>query len=192
MEPVKPVRWNHKTKEFNFRMLSSKLLYIPIILEILIVGFDEVYYHNRRELTRQEQIGHAFDTITVWVCLALILAVPPTYGSALVYAFLSAFSCLFITKDEFQFHKACQSGERWLHGMAYLLHPLFFISAGLLWPAMYHGVNSPRILEVIQYSGEERHFILVNAIMLILFAAYEFVPRNLIWRNEKVAFDLSQ
>lgn len=182
-------------------MLSSNFLFFPIVLQMLVVGFDEVYYHNRREISRPEQIGHALDTLTVWVCFALILLVPPSSWATLLFTSLSIFSCLFITKDEFEYHKSCVAGERWLHGLAFLLHPLSFISAGLLWPALYPApIQSPsslRSIELINYGGGERYFLLTSALLLFLFGVYEVIPRELIWGapakqfdREEVAFDL--
>jgi len=162
-------------------MLNSKTLFIPILLQLLVVGFDEVYYHNKRELLRLEQLGHALDTLTVWICFALILLVPPTSGWITLYASLSIFSCLFITKDEFEYHKFCGTGERWLHSLAFTLHPIVFIAAGFLWPALHPHTSAATSPGFIHYSGEERHFILGNTWLLFLFGAYEVLPRHFVW-----------
>lgn len=162
-------------------MLNSKALFLPILLQMLIVGFDEVYYHNKRELLRLEQLGHALDTVTVWVCFALVLLVPPTSGWVALYASLSIFSCLFITKDEFEYHKSCGPGERWLHSLAFTLHPIVFIAAGFLWPALHPHASPGTSPGFIHYTGEERHFILVNTWLLFLFGAYEVLPRHVVW-----------
>ena len=178
-------------------MLNSKFLFIPIILQFLIVGFDEVYYHNKRALQRPEQLGHALDTLTVLLPFALILLVPPSASAVLVYTVLSIFSCLFITKDELGYHNLCEAGERWLHAMAFTLHPLVFVVAGLLWPAMHLSASANRMAELIHYRGDEVYFIAGNAALLLLFGIYEVIPRDIIWvpllrlmENEKVAFDL--
>lgn len=180
-------------------MLSSKYLFLPIILQFLIVGFDEVYYHNKRVLQRSEQIGHALDTLTVLLPFALILLVPPTATAVLIYTLLSIFSCLFITKDELGYHNLCEAGERWLHAMAFTLHPLVFVAAGLLWPAMRLSTSSNQPFELLRYRGDEVYFIAGNAVLLLLFSIYEVIPRDIIWApllklmdHEKVAYDLSQ
>lgn len=177
-------------------MLSSKYLFVPIILQFLIVGFDEVYYHNKRPLQRSEQLGHALDTLTVLLPLALMLFVPPTTFAVLVYTALSIFSCLFITKDEFGYHNGCAAGERWLHALAFTIHPLVFIAAGLLWPAVRPSASTNRMAELIRYRGDEVYFIAGNAALLLLFSIYEVIPRDIIWapvlrliQSEKVAFD---
>lgn len=178
-------------------MLSSKYLFLPIILQFLIVGFDEVYYHNKRPLQRSEQLGHALDTLTVLLPFALILFVPPTAFAVLAYTLLSIFSCLFITKDELGYHNLCEAGERWLHAMAFTLHPLVFVAAGLLWPAMRLSTASNQMVGLIRYRGDEMYFLAGNAALLLLFGIYEVFPRDIIWapvlrlmENEKVAFDL--
>jgi hypothetical protein len=168
-------------------MLSSIYLFIPIILQSLIVGFDEVYFHNRRELPRQEQLGHAMDTLTVLVCFSLALLVPPTTHSVLVYTALSIFSCLFIIKDEFGWHTPCGQGERVSHALAFMLHPIVFISVGLLWPSLHPSGEvtnfAPPLLALIRYNGNERYLVTGNAVLLTLFTFYEVAPRDLIWRN---------
>ena len=184
-------------------MLSSQYLFIPIILQMLVVGFDEVYFHNRREISRPEQLGHALDTLTVLVCFILALLVPPSPGVVLVFVLLSCFSCLFIAKDEINHHESCEAGERWSHAMAFTLHPLVFISVGLLWPALHlSGAtgatgNSVQTFHFIHYVEDERLFISGIAALLTLFGLYELLPRELVWRNivrrikrREVAFDL--
>jgi hypothetical protein len=178
-------------------MLSSKYLFLPIIMQMLIVSFDEVYYHNKRPLKRSEQLGHALDTLTVLLPLALMLFIPPTTFTVLAYTILSIFSCLFITKDELGYHHCCEAGERWLHAMAFTLHPLAFIGAGLLWPAIHLSASTNRMAELIRYRGDEVYFIAGNAALLLLFGIYEVIPRDIIWapvlrlmESEKIAFDV--
>jgi len=168
-------------------MLNSIYLFVPILLQLLVVGFDEVYFHNRRELPRQEQLGHAMDTLTVLVCFALALLVPPTTHSVPVYTALSVFSCLFIIKDEFGWHNPCGQGERVSHALAFMLHPIVFVSVGLLWPALHPSGDTAgvpaSILGLIHFNGNEHYLLAGNAVLLALFTIYEVTPRELIWRN---------
>lgn len=96
------------------------------------MGIDEKLHHQRG-LTLWERLGHPLDTLTVLVTLSYILINDYSEQGQMVYITLSIFSCLFITKDEFIHTEVCSSFEHWLHAALFILHPVIFLCAGLLW-----------------------------------------------------------
>ena len=109
------------------------MLYIPLVLQALAMIVDEGVFHRRRDLPRWERIGHPLDTLTIAICLALLVAVPPSHGALHVYIALAAFSSLFVTKDEAVHARACGAGEMWLHALLFVLHPIVLAALGILW-----------------------------------------------------------
>ena len=96
-----------------------------------------------------------------------------------VYAGLSVFSCLFVTKDEPTHSKYCSSGEHWLHAVLFILHPLVLLSAGLLWLAW---LKQP--LSFIHYTGFEREFLVANTLLILAFGLYQLIYWNFIWSSD--------
>lgn len=164
-------------------MIPAKLLLLPILFQLLVVGFDECYYHNRRPLARGEQLGHAFDTISVLLCYAVVLVGVPTAKTILAYTLLSLFSCLFITKDELLYHQNCEAAENFLHALAFLIHPVVLIAVGLLWPGIHQLPPASHTIPFFHFHGDERALLMGNAALLMLFTLYELIPRERIWGN---------
>jgi hypothetical protein len=107
--------------------------YIPFLLQAGLMAADEFYFHEKRGLPAWERIGHPLDTLFTGITLsvpALFLHSPETET---IYGVLAIFSCLLITKDEFIHADYCTKTEHWIHSMLFILHPLTFISAYLLW-----------------------------------------------------------
>src|SRR5690606_12706734 len=74
---------------------------VAIALQALAMVVDEGWFHRRRGLPRWERIGHPLDTLTIALCLAWLLCVPPSESAALPgYLVLAIGSTLFVTKDE--------------------------------------------------------------------------------------------
>ncbi len=156
--------------------ISTRYLLVPVALQMLCMALDEFYFHWQRELPRWERLGHPLDTLTVLVCYAWLLMVPPGALALGVYAGLCVFSCLFVTKDELVHRQHCQAGEHWLHAMLFILHPLSLLSAGLLWPAWHEST-----LSFIRYEGFERAFLLINALLTFGFGLYQLIYWNFVW-----------
>ncbi len=166
-------------------MLNSRFLLLPFGLQMVCVALDEIHFHRHRELPRWERIGHPLDTLTVLICLLWLVLVPPGAGALLIYVGLSVFSCLFVTKDEGVHLRHCRPSEQRLHAFLFALHPLTFLSAGMLWPAA-HGIgDSWRGL--IRCMGNERSLLLALCTMVFAFAVYQFIYWNLPWRRSKAA-----
>ena len=110
----------------------TKLLYLPFILQAILMGIDE-NFHAKRGLGLWERLGHPLDTLTVFVPLSYIAINENNSNSMIVFIILGVFSCLFITKDEFVHHRECSSTEQWIHSLLFILHPAIFLTSGILW-----------------------------------------------------------
>jgi len=114
--------------------LMSVLLLLPALLQMLAMFVDEFVFHRKRGLPRWERLGHPLDTVTAIACYGWLVTRPPSSPHALaIYISLCAFSCLFITKDEFVHARLCEPMEGWLHAVLFVLHPLVFLGFGLAW-----------------------------------------------------------
>jgi hypothetical protein len=111
----------------------SFLLYIPALLQGLVIAADEVLYHRHRELPTWEIVGHPLDTLTVAICYAYFLFSTPTPTNVGVFLALAVFSTLFVTKDELVHAERCEAGEHWLHSLLFVLHPTAFFCSAQLW-----------------------------------------------------------
>ncbi len=159
-------------------MLNSRLLLVPVCLQMVCMALDEIYFHRERGLPRWERIGHPLDTLTVLLCLLWLVLVQPGPGALASYVGLSLFSCLFVTKDEGIHLTYCCVMEQRLHAVLFILHPLVLLSSGLLWPAA-HGMRDvmPRW---IHYAGGERLLLTSLCAVVFGFGLFQFVYWNLL------------
>jgi hypothetical protein len=140
-------------------------VWIPIGLQALAMFVDELHFHRRRQLPRWERLGHPLDTLSVLVCYAFALSVPPSSSALAVYAALSAISCLLVTKDEFVHSRLCPPAEQWLHAILFVLHPVVLGTFAWLW------------LE------GARTVLTVQAVVTLMFGLYQFAYWNLSWKR---------
>ncbi|HEX2568820.1 MAG TPA: hypothetical protein VH877_04615 [Polyangia bacterium] len=129
------------------------ILCLPFALQGTLMLVDEFVYHRRRGLGRWERLGHPLDTLTALVCLVLAARTEFTSPHLAAFIALGAFSCLFITKDEFVHHRECAAVESWLHSLLFVVHPVALLSAATIWflrdapsaarPALLAGVDVP-------------------------------------------------
>ncbi|RZA09847.1 MAG: hypothetical protein EOP11_00395 [Proteobacteria bacterium] len=106
---------------------------VPFLVQGMLMVVDEFYFHRERGLSQWEVLGHPLDTITVACALCFLLVAKPSVVNLFIFGALSTFSCLFVTKDEFVHQEACKPLEHWLHAVLFLLHPVVFFAAGVLW-----------------------------------------------------------
>lgn len=137
------------------------LLYLPFILQGACMVVDEFYFHEKRGLLLWERVGHPLDTLTVFLCYGYLLL---GNANVSVYIALCAFSCLFITKDEFVHSKECQGSEHWLHAVLFVLHPLSFLSA-------YYLVQA-----------SELNFLKIQIGVIFFFMLYQALRWSNLWR----------
>lgn len=140
-----------------------KLLYVPFILQGLIMFADEEL-HKQRGLSLWERLGHPLDTITVLVPLLLSCCVPYSEASASTFVVMAIFSCLFITKDEFIHAKVCSPIEHLFHALLFVLHPLVFLSTFLAWK-----------------SGGNIDFLVIQTSLSVLFLIYQILRWSIPW-----------
>lgn len=138
-----------------------KLVYLPFILQGGCMVVDEFYFHERRGLPLWEKVGHPLDTLTVFLCFLYLLIGTPDVTT---YVGFAAFSCLFITKDEFVHKSVCSGTEQWLHAMLFVLHPLSFLSAYYL---LIVG---------------ELQFLQIQAAVILFFMLYQAIRWSFPWR----------
>lgn len=143
----------------------TALLFVPVVLQMLAMAFDEGVFHRRRGLPRWERIGHPLDTATVALAYAWLVLTSPASAYALpVYVALSVFSCIFVTKDELVHAKVCSPAEGWLHAVLFVLHPVVFLAFGLLW-----------------WRGEAPWFLRGQLVMTLVFALYQILYWSVFW-----------
>lgn len=144
------------------------LIFIPFVLQSVAMFFDEFYFHRKRGLPLWERIGHPLDTLSVLCCYLFIYFADFNQTNLLIYIGLCSFSCLLVTKDEFIHTKYCEARENWLHAFLFVLHPLTFLSAGLIWKDHL----SPS-------------FLMIQPVVTFLFMLYQILYWSLLW-NKKV------
>src|SRR5262249_38638056 len=73
----------------------------------------------------------------ITTCIGLawsLVATTPGRSTALpIYVGLALFSTLFVTKDEAVHAQRCSPGERWLHALLFVLHPIVLAAFAYLW-----------------------------------------------------------
>lgn len=109
------------------------LLALPFLIQGALMFFDEFYYHWKRGLPKWERIGHPVDTASVLSVFAWILLAAPNESHLWVLLALSTASCFLVTKDEFVHSQECEPGENYLHSLLFILHPMVFVAAGVMW-----------------------------------------------------------
>jgi len=142
---------------------------VPALLQAILMGFDELWFHRRRGLPSWERNGHPLDTLTVAACWAwLIWRRPDDPGALAGYVALAGFSCLFITKDEPIHARVCGGGELWVHSVLFVLHPLVFLGLGAIW-----------------WSGRAEWPPVLMLGLTVGWAAYQFVYWRIAWRRAR-------
>lgn len=106
---------------------------LPFVLQGIILGVDEFYCHRKRKMRRWERLGHPLDTLTFVACLTCLYFSEKSSAALFIYAMLGIFSCLFITKDEWEHRDLTTGFENWLHSLLFILHPIVLIWAAALW-----------------------------------------------------------
>jgi hypothetical protein len=133
-------------------------LILPFGLQGIAMFFDEFYFHHKRRLPLWEIIGHPIDSLSVFLCYLFLFLNVPTEMNMKIYTALCAFSCILITKDEFIHTEKCDAKENWLHSLLFVLHPITFLSAGIIWK-----------------ENSEGHFILIQTIVIFVFMIYQIL-----------------
>ncbi len=141
-------------------------LYLPFAIQGLAMFFDEFYFHHKRRLGLWETLGHPLDSLTVFACYVFLVLNAPTEKNLLIYIGLAVFSCLFVTKDEFVHSEQCEPKENWLHALLFILHPVCFLTAALIWQKQ-----------------SDLTFLIVQAIVVFCFMVYQGLYWGLQWKK---------
>lgn len=150
----------------------SYLIFVPFLVQALVIGIDEWAFHLKRGLPKWERIGHPIDTLTLLLCLGFVILVPYSKPMLWIFIGLSLFSCLMVTKDEFVHKEHCPAKEQWLHALLFLNHPVVLTCMGLMWPDL--GVRE-----------DMRFFLYVQGVLISLFCLYQIIYWNIIWKEQK-------
>lgn len=161
------------------------LIIIPFIIQALVIGFDEYYFHIKRGLPKWERIGHPIDTLSLIACLIFILFVPFSDGAFKVYLSLAIFSCLMVTKDEWIHKHHCPPAEHWVHAILFINHPIILAGAGLIW-WVTTGTETPSWTASLLAETPLLHTMLIGQTgAVILFFLYQVIYWNFIWKDKK-------
>ena len=152
--------------------MTLAALVVPVVLQGAVMLADEGLFHRRRGLPRWERIGHPLDTLTIAICLAWLVAVPPGRTALTIYVALAMFSTLFVTKDEPVHARLCSGGEQWLHALLFVLHPIVLAALGLVW-----------------WSGEHPTLLVVQLAATLAFGVYQVVYWNIVRTNRAATID---
>lgn len=142
------------------------LLILPFILQGILMGVDE-RLHMKRGLGLWERLGHPLDTLTVFVPMSYIAINDFTQSNQTVFIILAVFSCIFITKDEFVHAEECDKLENWIHSMLFVLHPIIFICAYIIWR---------------EYP--DNTFLLIQPMVIGTFMSYQLIKWSIPWKQK--------
>jgi len=162
------------------------LALLPFFLQALIIGVDEVYFHHKRGLPKWERIGHPLDTLTVLFCMYMVVLVPMSAFTLRLYIASAAFSCIFVTKDEFVHKHFCPASENWLHAMLFTVHPITLAIAGIIWAGVSDCKTYSWIESWLTNLSFLKSFLVIQAILMSLFFLYQVIYWNFIWKEKIV------
>lgn len=157
--------------------LSIALVLTPLILQGLAMAVDELYFHRKRGLPQWERLGHPVDTLSVMIPLMLPVLLPFEPVNVIIYTSFALLSCLIVTKDEFVHAKLCEPAENWLHAILFVLHPLTFLSIGLIWFAR----------DVVGSAGELETFIYAQPALTLFVFLYQITYWSILWPRIQTA-----
>jgi hypothetical protein len=162
------------------------LALVPFTLQMIAIGFDEIYFHYKRGLPKWERIGHPLDTLSFLLCLLITLWMPFDQTALMVYIGFSLFSCVMITKDEFIHKEHCPGSENWLHAVLFILHPITLAVAGLIWPISQGIETTPWLQQWLNQPQALSLFLTVQTVAISIFFLYQLIFWNFIWNNKPV------
>lgn len=160
------------------------LILLPFLLQMIVIGVDEFYFHLKRGLPKWERLGHPLDTLTVLACFLFVLCVPYSPLSLKIYIGLALFSCIFVTKDEFVHKEHCPASEQWLHALLFINHPLVLTSAGLIWRVLQHTETPLWLQSLLPFAGSLRLMLLMQVIFTGAFFIYQTIYWNFLCKTK--------
>ena len=155
--------------------MTLVLLISPFLLQGLAISFDEFYFHHKRGLGWWERLGHPLDTIALLICYSFSQNSAPSSENILIFIFLSIFSSLLITKDEFVHNAECGPMEQWLHSILFIIHPVNLIVLGLVWTNSL-SLNLENLILI-------NNLIKGQFIFMCLFLSYQILYWSIPWKK---------
>ena len=149
----------------------STMIFLPFIIQAIVIFLDEWLYHLKRGLPKWERIGHPLDTLSIIACMVFVLAIPYEASWIKFYVALGIFSCLLVTKDEFVHKHHCPAGEHWLHAILFINHSVLITAMGFMWP---HLSKPGEVLRLFLWS---------QAALATLFFLYQVIYWNFIYEK---------
>lgn len=150
------------------------LLILPFVLQGLVILIDEFHFHWKRDLPLWERVGHPLDVCTLLACFGWLATQPFNDLNLAIYTGLAAFSCVFVTKDEWVHARLCDAGEQWIHSLLFLLQPVALISAGVIW-GMAPSAGAPATTRWATAAEELRLVIPLQIALQSGFLAYQII-----------------
>jgi len=157
----------------------QSLIFIPFLLQMVVILLDEALFHVKRDLPKWERIGHPLDTLTVIACFAFAWFVPYDPSYVIWYVICALFSTFFITKDEFVHKEHCPAAEHWLHAILFVNHSIVLSLVGIIWPHLHENETFTYLPPIYQLKA----LIIFQLIGSISFCLYQIVYWNFI-RNK--------
>jgi hypothetical protein len=165
----------------------AALLLAPFGLQGLAMFFDEFYFHRKRGLGLWERLGHPIDTLSVLACYLFVIKLPLTKINLIIFLILTIFSCLLVTKDEFEHKKFCDAKENWLHSVLFVLHPISFLSLGLIWAFKSNSISEWTSLLNGSYFSDLLWPSLYGQIFFVLsFMLYQIIYWSFLWTPSSI------
>lgn len=165
----------------------SYLVFIPFILQTILITFDEFFFHIKRNLPRWERIGHPIDTLSVLAICIFVLRVPYSPVNLRWFVALSIFSCLLITKDEFVHKHHCPASEQWLHAVLFVNHPILLASLGICWPLFHNQEPIARLKDWLIPSSGLTTFLIIQTVAISVFCLYQIIYWNFLCKKKPLA-----
>ena len=148
------------------------LILVPFIVQALVIGFDEYYFHVKRGLPLWERIGHPIDTLSLLICIIFVLSVPFSPLALKWYIGLGVFSCLMVTKDEWVHKHHCPASDQWLHALLFINHPIVLGSIGIIWWVLT-GNTAPHWMQSwLSHPKSLHHMLVAQTCAISLFFLY--------------------
>lgn len=144
------------------------------VLQAVLMGFDEFYFHWRRVVPKFERIGHPIDTFFVLMCYFCVVFLELNQTNLIIYGILCLISCLCIVKDEAVHKKYCSAQEQFLHALLFILHPIILVALFVCWPSIQKS-----IFGIFTFQSEFlNRFFYIQLILSCLFFMYQIVYWN--------------
>lgn len=162
--------------------IFETFIFMLIFLHGACMLFDEFFFHHKRKLPKWERIGHPIDTLFFILCYCIIIFLPISNTTILLYFIFSVLSCLIITKDEFIHLKNCCTYEQYLHAILFVLHPIILIVLFCSWVnfsttelVIFRQINLPHL----------KYLIAAQFGLAVIFFFYQIIYWNIIFKDEK-------